>query len=178
MSKLYSTKLRIQGPASCTAGGFTLIETLVYITLVLVIAAVSVSMLLSLGNVVQQYQAEQALLRSNTNILERMMLDIRAARSVHTTASVFDDPTGVLVLTLPSEQVTYRLVDGSVERVDASGTIELQGKGVVIESFTLDLVAGSRSELVFVDITSAVATKSGTTTRHYTAGAVTRASYD
>lgn len=171
-------RLRSRTCLDTSQRGFTLVESLVYVAIVVVVVAASVSVLLSLGGIVQQYQAEQALLRSNTSVLERVVMDIRAAESVHTAASTFDDPAGVLVLTLPSGQVTYQVIDGVVARQSASGTEELHGTGVSIEAFTVSMISSGRSDLVLLDIDSAVATNQGTSTRSYTAGAVTRASYD
>lgn len=158
--------------------GFSLVEMIVYMSIVVMVAAAAVSVLLSLGTVVQQYQAEQTLLRSNVTILERILLDVRTATAVNLAASTLDDPKGTLVLTLPSGTVTYQWVDGEVERQLGADVVQLQQDAVSIEALQFSVVSASQSDYVRVVVDSAVSMGQGTSTRSYTAGAVTRAAYE
>lgn len=165
-------------PQSVGTRGFSLVEMLVYISIVVVIAAAAVSVLLSLGTMVQQYQAEQSLLRSNTTILERLLFDIRTATSINFAASTLDDSNGQLSLVLPTGTVQYHWVDEAVERTAGGETIELQSDGVTITSLEFMVVPSSQSSYVHVSIESSVVTSQSTSTRWYIAGAVTRAAYE
>ncbi len=71
--------------------GFTLVEMLVYVAILLIVSTASVLLLISLDDLVDQYQLDTALYRSSSNVLERVMVGIRQADQFDALDSVLDD---------------------------------------------------------------------------------------
>ncbi len=82
-----------------SSSGFTLVETLVYLFIFILISSGAIGLLFSLNDLFVQYKLKQALLASGTTAMERILMEIREADSVIVSDSVFASSTaGVLVL--------------------------------------------------------------------------------
>lgn len=57
--------------------GFTLIEVMVYLFILIIVSTASVGLLLSLDDFIYQYKVETALYRSGTNVLEPIVVALR-----------------------------------------------------------------------------------------------------
>lgn len=77
--------------------GFTLIEALVYIAILLTVSAMSVVFLFSLSDIVAEYRVETDLYRSSSNSMEQIILSLRQADTFELT-SVEDNENGVLAV--------------------------------------------------------------------------------
>jgi prepilin-type N-terminal cleavage/methylation domain-containing protein len=79
--------------------GFTLIEVLVYIVILLVVSMAGITLLLSLNDFADQYRLETALYRSGTNVMEQVMVAVREADQYDAGTSVINNATGTLAVT-------------------------------------------------------------------------------
>lgn len=165
-------------PTVDTKSGFSLLEMLIYMTLLLVVSVAAVSLILSLSKTVQSYHLEQSVMRNSTNVLEQLLVDIRAAHSVDTTNSVFNETDGVLVLDTETETITYRIQTGGVARAVGGTTTLLQSDKVETTQLEFTHIDNGRSAYVQVDMMTIATSSEATSSRQYTAGAVTRAMYE
>jgi len=136
--------------------GFTLVETLVYLFIFILISSGAIGLLFSLNDLFVQYKLKQALLASGTTAMERILLEIREADSVTIADSVFASSTaGVLVLDKGTDTIKIDTEAGSLgiyknnilEGVLHSDEIEVTGStyyyyeqdGMVLIRVRLDL---------------------------------------
>ena len=163
-----------------SSSGFTLVETLVYLFIFILISSGAIGLLFSLNDLFVQYKLKQALLASGTTAMERILLEIREADSVLVADSVFASSTaGVLVLDKGVDTIKIDTDGGdlglyknnALEGVLHSGAIDLVGStyyyyeqgGVTLIRARLDLSATAGSE---------------TETWSLTGGAIIRSSYE
>ena len=77
--------------------GFTIVEFLVYLAILVLVMASSVSFLFSLSGIVTQYRLETELYRGGTAAIEQIVLALRQAESFDTGSSVtYPSTSGVL----------------------------------------------------------------------------------
>lgn len=109
--------------------GFTLIELLVYMGLLVVISTASVSYLLSLDDLITQYQVETSLYRSSSNALEQIQAALRQADQFNSLQSSLGTGNGAVAVDING--VTTRFVrNGTAIDLYVGGTL----LGNIIES--------------------------------------------
>lgn len=121
------------------AAGFTLIEVMVYLFILIIVSTASVGLLLSLDDFIYQYKIETALYRSSTNVLEPIMVALREGDTLNVGSSVFNDPlTGKLVVQNGGVTTEFALVSGALElTVDGDNKGNLLSDGVTASGFTV-----------------------------------------
>jgi prepilin-type N-terminal cleavage/methylation domain-containing protein len=97
-------KTNFNNLASTSKQGFSLVEMIVYISVLTIVALASVSSLLMLSDLFTKYRAEQIMFRSASSALELMVRDIKEADSVTSFSNQID---GSLTLSGPQGTVTY-----------------------------------------------------------------------
>lgn len=124
---------------SSRINGFTLVEVMVYLFILLVVSTASIGLLLSLDDFIQQYQVETALYRSGTNVLEPIMVAIREGDDYDSVNSIVNDPlTGKLVVHNGGVATEFAIVAGAIElTVDGDNKGNLLSDGVVAQGFTV-----------------------------------------
>lgn len=154
--------------------GFSLVEMIVYIAVLLVISVASIQSMLSLDTLIKQYSAERQLTRSAITALERFIYDARDAETVF---SVTSGQYGDITFTIDGQQVSYA-TSGDALHVSVAGVDQgpLTLSGVVVDTVAFyaydDVSEFARVEL---QLTSTVGEYS--LTRTYRAGATLRESY-
>ena len=126
--------------------GFSVIELLVYIgilTMALVVIVISVS---SFGDVYNRIKGRQALIRSGSYAVERMIREIRSAESVTVGASTLGSHPGRLTLSIPLSGGSFKTSEFAL----SGGSIVLTENSVVTGSLTQSDI--TVSELVFTRI--------------------------
>lgn len=148
--------------------GFSLVEMVIYVTLLVVIFLIVVNTILSFTGSYQSLRALRALDHSSVSSMERITRDIRGATSVDTANSTLGTSPGVLTLTQTVGSVsttTKFYLQGGVVKVDVngvySGPLTLTGTSVTNLVFTK--LTSSISSAVKVDLT--VSATVGTTTK-------------
>lgn len=120
-----------------TQRGFTLIESLVYIALFVIVSTAAFIALMHYYALFQQYQVRQALFHTGTSAMERVLLEVREAEDIDQDQSVWTANHGHLIVTVDGEQREVVLVDGVLELRTPEATTSLNDERVRIDTFTL-----------------------------------------
>ena len=143
------------------SGGYSLIETVVYVALFVLLAAVLVGTLYGMDSAYRQIRANDDLLDSAELSMGRMMLEIRSATGIDTGASTFGTSPGVLTLNSldasgAPKTVKFDLSSGALEVLDSTvGTpADLTGGQVEVTSLVFrDIATTATSSAVRVEAT-------------------------
>lgn len=122
-----------------TTKGFTLVEMMIYITILLIVATASVSFLVSLNRFITQYRIETALYRSGTSVLEQVLVGIRQADSFDSLNSIVENSSaGALAVTNDVADTEFVLDGGSLKLfVDGVDYGSLTSESVTVSDFTV-----------------------------------------
>jgi type II secretory pathway pseudopilin PulG len=108
------------------SSGFTLIETIIFVTVLAFLSVVIVNTLLSLTRSWAYIRTEQKLSYSAAGVLERIIREVRNARSIDIANSVFDANPGTLALNTVDASGNPTVLTFKM----ASSTLSLQQTGV------------------------------------------------
>ncbi len=161
--------------------GFTLVEMLIYIGLLILISVSALSLLLTLRTLLDEYRADQHLTESAQAVLERVLYDLRSADQIDTT-----DPSVVMVNT-PGHLVLTR--DTTVtEFYVSSGRLMVSVNSVELGPLTKETVEVDELRFLPYDngVTNAVkvvfrltsTVGDATATANFNGTAVLRGTYD
>ena len=148
--------------------GFSLVEMLVYISILTLLLALVVSIIISLTSSQRSIKSQRSIDNSAIVGLERIVREIRLASQVNTSASIFDSSPGVLVLEGDD-------VDGNPRTVEfyiSDGQVILRENGIDIgpvtqpEAVVTTLIFRLSTDPNSVGIRTELALESGTST-HY-----------
>jgi type II secretory pathway pseudopilin PulG len=79
--------------------GFTLLEVLVYLAILIIVSTVAVSLLVSLDDVIDRYRVDTALYRSGTNVMEQVVVELRRGDEFNVASSVLNtSATGTIAI--------------------------------------------------------------------------------
>lgn len=159
--------------------GFSLIEMLVYMAVLILAISASVNIFLSLNTVLVRNATERALTHSASVTLERIIRDLRSADIVDLTPSIFDVSPGVLTLIQGATTTVYTL-DAGVVIATVNGTPFglLTGEGVVADSLIFTRYTTGDTELIRVALTLSTHAKAASSTRTFYTSGVLRGSYE
>lgn len=164
-----------------TTKGFSLVEMLVYIAVLVMISTAVVSTYLSLDSVLARNQTERAVTKAAAAAMEHMLRDIRAASTVNTAERSLPDELAVdRGLSTTTE---FYLVDERIYVDVNDQTIgPITPEEVSVSDLTFDhhehTGTSLETEAVRISFTIAVETKSASTTRTFYSSAVLRDSYE
>ena len=158
--------------------GFSLVEVLVYLAVLILVVSVSISTYLSLNTVLLRNKTERTLTNAAHVALERVVRDIRNSSTVNTGLSTLGSSPGVL--TLDSGTTTQFQLSGDSVAVSVNGTElgPLTGPNVTVDELIFYRYLGLTTELVRVKLTLSVSTKAASSTRTFYSSAVLRGSYE
>ncbi len=159
--------------------GFTLIEILFYIAIMVLLSGAFVTTFLSLDTVLVRNRTERELSQSASVSLERIVRDIRASNSVNAGLSSFGTSPGVLTLVEQSTTTRFYLSGGSL-LVNVNGTEigPLTSGAVTVQDLTFYKYTGSTTDMVRVGLTLSAQSKGASSTRTFYTSAVLRGSYE
>jgi len=129
--------------------GFTLIEVLIYIAILLITTVALLTLLFSLDDLFLNYRANQLLHTNATTVLQRMTYDIRHAESV--IGSTFASNPGTLSLQRGATTTSY-VIAGDDLMVSVNGASQglLTGQAISVPSVLYYHYDNGRTELVRV----------------------------
>jgi len=159
--------------------GFTLIEMLVYLAVLLLAVSAMVTLFLSFDTTLLRNQTERELNHTAQITLERMVRDIREATTADTAVS-----NQLTLETLSAATTTIFSLSGDDVLMTINGNTigSLSSNEVQVDDlvFTKYETAGAELEtiLVRVALTLSVSTKAASTTKTYYTSAVLRGSYE
>ena len=133
-----------------TQRGFTLIESLIYIALFVMVSTAAFIALTHYYALFQQYQVRQALFHTGTNVMERVLLELREADDIDQDQSVWTVGQGSLVFIVDEEQRELILEDDVLELRTPDQVIALNDELVRIDAFTLYPYTNNDTTLVRV----------------------------
>jgi len=149
-----------------TTVGFTLIEVLVYLGILLVVSTASVGFLISLNDFITQYQLETALYRSGTNALEQIVVGLREADQFDAVNSVIDNTaSGTLAVISGATTTTFAKVGSELDlRVNGVNSGNLMSEGVTVTGFTVYRYNTAAGQLIRVKLDLSATVDSNTKT--------------
>lgn len=149
-------------------GGFTLIEALVYIALLVAISLLMVNTILSFTDSYRKLGALRIAEHAGADAMQRMVRDIRAAASVDAANSTLGSTPGVLTLTNTGTTTKFYVQNGTL-RVDVNGTYSgpLTVNGSSVTSLTFTQLTSSSTSAVKIDMVLTGTTASVTETKQY-----------
>jgi prepilin-type N-terminal cleavage/methylation domain-containing protein len=164
---------------SRSQSGFSLVEMLVYIALLVVITAAAVSTLLQFSEAFMVYRTEKALSRQLGAVVERIQYDIRNSVAVNAVGSTLDVSPGTLALDRIGSSVTYTLSAGTVTVVhDAAPAVPITGGVVTVDALSFSQFNSGTTELVQFEVTATAAIGDYSKTETYQTSALLRGSYE
>jgi type II secretory pathway pseudopilin PulG len=159
--------------------GFSLVEAMVYIAVLVFVAGALVTTFLSLDTVLLRNKTERELTESARVSLERMVRDMRAADGINTSLSTFGVANGALTLTEGATTTRFYLSGGDVVMsVNGTELGPLTSNNVTVESFFITRFVGTHTEMVRVALTLSASSKAASSTRTYYTSAVLRGTYE
>ncbi len=174
--RVSSTQARVLGTRNSELGtnsGFTLVETIMYLLLLVLLLAVVIGLILSLSKTYKVIQATKNIETSAVFSLERMTRDIRSATSVTTGQSTLGTNPGVLTLNSTDSSgaaltIKYYL-SNNVIKVDENGSYvgPLTLSGVTVSNLIFRLSTSTNSQAVKVEMTLQSSSGSATTTSDF-----------
>lgn len=157
--------------------GYSLIEVIFYIAIFSLVSGGSVLMIFSLQRQVFEYRTNQALTRNATTIMERMLVDLRAANTV--SGGTFGSSPGTLTLTDGATSTAYALTSGNITVATNGGTaVALNGAPVSASSLQFDQFDNGKTKAVKVSFTLSATVGGVTVTENFYNTAVLLGSYD
>lgn len=160
-------------------GGFSLIEMLVYLAVMIVLVGALITSFLSLNTTLARNATERALMRGAQTSLERMTRDIMRADGINMGLSTLDTPLGALAVT-ESTTTTRFYVSGDALMVSVNGVAQgpLTSDALSVENLVFHRFTSSTSEMVRVALTLHSSSRSASSTRTFYTSAVLRGTYE
>jgi prepilin-type N-terminal cleavage/methylation domain-containing protein len=148
--------------------GFTLIEMMVYMAVLVLVAGALIMTFLSFDTVIVRNQTERVLASEARTALEYMVQEIRQADAVDVGLSTFDTSPGVLMLTEGAGSTEFYVEDGFI-KMNANGSEvgQLTSDAVVVESVVFNRYVGTRTDLVRITMTLSADSKVSSTERTF-----------
>lgn len=140
-------------PQQSKTAGLTIVEFLVYISVLVLIMASSVTFLFSLQDILTEYQLETELYRGGTAALEQIVLSLRQADSFDATNSVTQPSTsGVLVLN-GSTTIEFARVSNELQlSIDGELYGDITSEAIAVNGFTVYRYRTTAGEFVRVEL--------------------------
>lgn len=160
--------------------GFTLIEALVYVAILGIVSAGSITLLFNLDDLFFQYRVQQELFSSGTATLDRILTELRQAESIELAQSELATSTiGALTLVSDATTTSVALLDGDLQ-ITVNGEVEglLNSSLVTVDGFTVFHYSLARSDLVRVRLVLSANQGEYTETLTLAGAAVIRGTYD
>jgi len=128
--------------------GFTLI------TLLAVVGVLVVNAMVAFAPSYNSLKISRSINSTGIATIERVIREVRSARSIDTTRSVFDSPNGKLVISAPTSKVEMYLSNGRVYVKEGSAEPSpITKKDVTVTSLLFKHIDGPESETIQVNLT-------------------------
>lgn len=160
--------------------GFTLIEAIVYVTILVMTLVVVVFAVAGIGKSYARVRSHQTLGRVAAFSLERISREIRFANSVDTIQSLFDVSPGIVVLSFTNPSRTLKVyVQNGVLKIDENGVYagDLTPPKVYVSSLIIKRFQTGESEGIRIEAGFDTSDGRATTTEKFYTTAVMRGSY-
>lgn len=139
--------------------GFSLLESLFYISAFIVILGIVINGTFLMLNVYSSIKISENINKTAIDILERMTKEIRGAKSINTERSVFNSDDGVLSLNLNEDLVSPSKIEFFLENgilkfnKDFSSTsFNLSSNNVFVKKMNFKVVDSGISKLIKIEL--------------------------
>jgi len=157
--------------------GFTLIEMLIYVTLLAVVGVLVVNAMVFFAPSYSSLKVSRDINSAGIATIERVTREVRSARSVDTVKSIFNVSEGKLVVNNASGSVELYLSNGRVYVEDGTGPSAITRKNVTVTSLLFKHIISPESETIQMDMTVEGVGRSSTKTETFHAAVVLRNLY-
>lgn len=160
--------------------GFTLVEVLVYLAILVLVSTAAVSVMVSFSGVVSEQRTKARLITTGQTTLERVLRTVKNADAIDALNSTFGVSPGALtVLATDGSSKTFSLV-GSVVQFTETGSpsVALTGDGVHVSNLQFHFYDNGVTELVRMAITMTATSSEQVHTETFYGAMVIRGSYD
>ncbi len=163
-----------------TIQGFSLVEILVYIAVLVFVTMAGILTYLSLSTTLVRYETERAVSHAAQVTLERIVRDIRGATSITAAQSSFGTSSPPSLTLVASGTTTkFSLVGGNVMLTQNGVDIgPLTSEDITVDQLYFMRYTGVTTELVRVVLTLSASNKAASTTRTFYGSGVLRGSYE
>lgn len=139
--------------------GFTLVEMLIYLSMVLLFSFGSITALFSLQDILASQKTDRLITATLNTALERMLFEIRQSDGVDTGASTLEATPGVLVLDNDGNTFEFSLVGDELHLLE-NGVDQgsLSPSGVTVDKLRFYHYDNGRTEAVrvYLEVTATV----------------------
>lgn len=162
-----------------TQRGFSLIEMLVYIALLVLLSGAVITSIFSLSDVFQRNTHERELADAAVLTLERISREARAATGFNLGASQFDTSPGAVAL-VDGPTTTVFSVSGDRMEVAVNGVTEgvLTPEHIAVENVIYSRLQSTSTEALRIALTLSIAEATASTTMTFYTTSVLRNSYE
>jgi len=163
-----------------SASGFSLVEVLVYVAVLVLVTMAGVLTYLSLSTTLVRYETERAVSHAAQVTLERIVRDIKGATTITAAESSFGTSSPPsLTLVAGTTTTKFSLSGGNVLLTQNGIEIgPLTSEDVTVEQLYFLRYTGVSTELVRVVLTLSASNKAASTTRTFFGSGVLRGSYE
>lgn len=165
--------------------GFTLVEMVIYAGMLGILGVLAINSTLTMTRAFTDLRVSRDLNSSATALFERLTREIRGAKSVNTSYSTFDSPTGWLTLNTTDSSGAATTVEFYIDIADNLVKIREGGaaQGAImtprtsITNFYLRQLTNTNSDAIKIDATISATRGTITKTRKFYSTVVMRESY-
>lgn len=160
--------------------GFSLVEVLVYMTVLTLILSIILGSLTVVAEIQERVVAGKDLSKSASISLDRILRETRLSESINTEETVFDNPEGVLFLEREDVVggVKFYLFEGSLY-IEKEGEVgRLNHKNTEVEHFYLREIITEKYEAVKIEMKISYPYSNGSIEQSFQSTAILRGSYE
>ena len=164
--------------------GFTLVEILVYISILTLLSFVAISSIIVMGKSFRSFSTSRDITEAGTIAMERMVREIRTGTDIDDANSVFNANPGQLALVTIDEfsgatsTSRFYISGGRLILLEATSTQMLTQDEVTIGNLMFTkLINGSSTEGVMIKLSIRGGSGSSTRTEIFRGGAILRGEY-
>lgn len=159
--------------------GFTLVEVMVYLAILVIVSSVSVATLISYQDVIAEQKVKRLLTSNAQSVLERATREIRNADALDQFGSTLGTGSDVIDLTNIGDDVVISASGGAISiAVGSAPAVLLTDDEVNVDNFTAEFFDNGVTEFVSLAITLSATSSQRASTETFYGGAVLRGSYD
>lgn len=164
---------------SSSKKGFTLVEMLVYLAVLIILAGGALTLVFLLGEQFAQLRTDQLVTKSAQATLENMLYTVRTSDTVSLAYTTLQTNPGALYLIQGTTTHQYALVGGRVVYTkNAIAQGPLTSDRVRVDELRFFAYDNANTQMVRIELSLTAVLANATTTKTFSSSATLRGSYD